>query len=152
MKIIAAIALIYSSVSLLFIFALCKAAARRMPTPPGKDGAGREIQQPDRRITVSKFRWNDVCLSEHSSARRSRGIAMRSSTVSPGKLNIYFEDSHWNATVTGESPLTDQCKGRRFNRPSVNSNASSQRETKFIRADFSWDESPPNPFLSLATR
>lgn len=54
MKIIAAIALIYSSVTLLFILALCKAASRRLPTPPEKDGPARAIQQPDRRITVSK--------------------------------------------------------------------------------------------------
>jgi len=54
MKIIAAIALIYSSVSLLFIFALCKAAARRQPTPPGSDCAGRGIQEADQHITVSK--------------------------------------------------------------------------------------------------
>jgi hypothetical protein len=54
MKIIVAIALIYSSVALLFIFALCKAASRRLPTPPRSDGAARRIPQPEGRITVSK--------------------------------------------------------------------------------------------------
>jgi hypothetical protein len=54
MKIIAAIALIYSSVTLLFILALCKAASRRLPTPPEKDDGVCAIQQPDRRVAVSK--------------------------------------------------------------------------------------------------
>jgi hypothetical protein len=55
MKIVAAITVIYSSGALLFIFALCKSAARKAPPPPAKDGTARRIQQPGvRRIAVSK--------------------------------------------------------------------------------------------------
>jgi hypothetical protein len=47
MKIIAAIILVYAVFALLFILAICKAAARRMPPPPAENGDGSDTQRMD---------------------------------------------------------------------------------------------------------